>query len=173
MDSTEPNSKTQGNSLSATESAANDPAPLLKRQQLARVLNASPRSVDNWQKQKIIPVIKISPRCVRFHLPSGTRGVEKIRSKGGEPVNGLPGKRTGVLQQTPITKLNKLPQNNSTSTIAQVRQLELFCILARTLVEIDKKLGLLFQHSDFLSARRINGHSKNSGVLEHGNVRLH
>jgi len=43
---------------------------LLKRAQLARALNACPRSIDNWQRRKIIPVIKITPRCVRFHLPS-------------------------------------------------------------------------------------------------------
>jgi hypothetical protein len=80
MVTTKPKAKTQGNSLSATESAANDPA-LLKRQQLARVLNASPRSVDNWQKQKIIPVIKISPRCVRFHLPSVLAALRKFEVK--------------------------------------------------------------------------------------------
>jgi hypothetical protein len=57
--------------------------------------------------------------------------------------------------------------------MAQVRQLELLCILTHTLHEIDKKLGLLLQHSDFLSARRVNGHSKNSGVLEHRNMRPH
>jgi len=43
---------------------------LLKREELARALNISPRSVDNFQKAKRIPVIRITPRCVRFHLPS-------------------------------------------------------------------------------------------------------
>jgi len=71
------NTKAHGNSMSATESAANDPA-LLKRHQLARALNASPRSVDNWQKQKKIPFIKISPRCVRFHLPSVLAALRKF-----------------------------------------------------------------------------------------------
>jgi hypothetical protein len=43
---------------------------LLKREELARALNISPRSVDNFQKAKRIPVIRITPRCVQFHLPS-------------------------------------------------------------------------------------------------------
>ncbi|HMF46807.1 MAG TPA: hypothetical protein VKE29_09050 [Candidatus Udaeobacter sp.] len=74
MVTTEANSKTQGNSLS-TDSA------LLKRHQLARALNASPRSVDNWQRQKKIPYIKISPRCVRFYLPSVLVALRKFEVK--------------------------------------------------------------------------------------------
>jgi DNA-binding transcriptional regulator YiaG len=60
MISHQPKSKTNGNAFSAAESAATA-VVLLKRKQLARALNASPRSVDNWQKEKKIPVIKISP----------------------------------------------------------------------------------------------------------------
>jgi hypothetical protein len=80
MVSDQSKAKTNGNALSATESAAS-PAALLKRQQLARALNASPRSVDNWQKQKKIPFIKISPRCVRFHLPSVLAALRKLEVK--------------------------------------------------------------------------------------------
>jgi hypothetical protein len=50
-------------------SVADDPA-LLKRPQLARAINVSARTVDNWQKQKRIPYLKLSARCVRYHLPS-------------------------------------------------------------------------------------------------------
>jgi len=74
MVTTEPNSKTHGNSL------ATNPA-LLKRHQLARALNASPRSVDNWQRQKKIPYIKISPRCVRFYLPAVLAALRKFEVK--------------------------------------------------------------------------------------------
>jgi hypothetical protein len=66
-----------GDSVPATGSAANDPV-LVKRRQLARALNASPRSVDNWQKQKKIPFIRISARCVRFHLPSVLAALRKF-----------------------------------------------------------------------------------------------
>jgi hypothetical protein len=43
---------------------------LLKRTQLARAINTSVRTVDNLQRKKLIPAIKLSPRMVRFHLPS-------------------------------------------------------------------------------------------------------
>ena len=46
--------------------AANDPT-LLKRPQLARAINVSARTVDNWQKKKIIPHLKVG-RSVRFDL---------------------------------------------------------------------------------------------------------
>jgi hypothetical protein len=58
-------------------SAADQPA-LLKRVQLARAINVSPRSVDNWQKKRRIPFLKISPRCVRFHLPSVLAALRKF-----------------------------------------------------------------------------------------------
>jgi hypothetical protein len=41
---------------------------LLKRRQLARALSVSARSIDNWQREKKIPFIRISPRCVLFDL---------------------------------------------------------------------------------------------------------
>jgi len=50
-------------------SAADQPT-LLKRPQLARALGVSCRTLDNWQKSKRIPYIKISARCVRFDLQS-------------------------------------------------------------------------------------------------------
>jgi hypothetical protein len=66
--------------MTTKEINPNDPA-LLKRRQLARALNASTRSVDNWQKEKKIPFIRISPRCVRFHLPSVLSALRKFEVK--------------------------------------------------------------------------------------------
>jgi hypothetical protein len=74
------NTKAHGNSMSATESAANDPA-LLKRQQLARAINVSSRTVSNWQSSGKIPFIKPSERCVRFHLPSVLAALWKFEVK--------------------------------------------------------------------------------------------
>jgi hypothetical protein len=54
---------------------------LLKRTELARALNISPRSVDNFQKAKRIPVIRITPRCVRFSLPAVLKALEKFQVK--------------------------------------------------------------------------------------------
>jgi hypothetical protein len=47
----------------------NRPA-LLRHKELARALNVSARTIDNWKRRKTIPVIKISTRCVRFDLGS-------------------------------------------------------------------------------------------------------
>ena len=61
-------------------SAADDSA-LLKRLQLARAINVSARTVDNWQRQKKIPFIRISTRCVRFHLPSVLAALRRFEVK--------------------------------------------------------------------------------------------
>jgi hypothetical protein len=58
--------------------SAVDDLALLKRAQLARAINMSVRSVDNLQRQKKIPVIKISARCCRFSLPAVMRALEKF-----------------------------------------------------------------------------------------------
>ena len=62
--------KTQGNSLSAPESAANDLAGLVSKKVVARAASVSPRTIDNLQREKKIPYVKLSARCVRYHLPS-------------------------------------------------------------------------------------------------------
>jgi len=62
--------------LSATNELA-----LLKRPQLARAINVSPRSIDNFVARKIIPAIRISARCVRFHLPSVLAALRKFEVK--------------------------------------------------------------------------------------------
>jgi len=54
-----------------------DDRPLLKRPELARAINVSPRTIDNWQKQRRIPYLKITNRCVRFHLPSVLAALRK------------------------------------------------------------------------------------------------
>jgi hypothetical protein len=61
-----------------------DELALLKRPQLARAISVSPRTVDNWQKQKRIPYIKLSARCIRYHLPSVLAALRKfeIREAG-------------------------------------------------------------------------------------------
>jgi hypothetical protein len=50
--------------------AATDDLALLKRPQLARAIGVSPRTIDNWQKAKRIPFLKLSARCVRYDLRS-------------------------------------------------------------------------------------------------------
>lgn len=69
---------------------ANNYPTLLKRPQLARAINVSTRTVDNWQRSKRIPYLKLSARCVRYHLPSVLAALRKfeIREAGGLRQNG-------------------------------------------------------------------------------------
>jgi hypothetical protein len=60
---------------------ATDDMALLKRPQLARALNVSPRSVDNFVARKIIPTIRISARCVRFELGAVLRALKRFEVK--------------------------------------------------------------------------------------------
>ena len=62
------------------EQTANDPT-LLKRLQLAKAVNVSPRQIDNWQRSKKIPFLKLGPRCVRFHLPSVLAALQRYTIK--------------------------------------------------------------------------------------------
>ena len=77
------NSSQHRGSVSATGSAVKDPA-LLKRRELAKALSVSARSIDNWQRQRRIPFIKISPRCVLFDLARVLSALKKfeIREAG-------------------------------------------------------------------------------------------
>jgi len=50
--------------------AAVDGRALLKRLELARAISVSPRTIDNLQRQRKIPFVRLSRRLVRFHLPS-------------------------------------------------------------------------------------------------------
>ena len=52
----------------AVETADEGSEPVTKRL-VARAASVSCRTVDNWIRDKRIPVIRLSPRCVRFHLP--------------------------------------------------------------------------------------------------------
>jgi len=41
---------------------------LILKTELAQALSVSPRTIDNWVRQKRIPVLRFSPRLVRFDL---------------------------------------------------------------------------------------------------------
>jgi hypothetical protein len=69
--------KTHGGDLTF----ATDDRGLLKRPQLAKAINVSQRTLDNWQKQKRIPYLKLSARCVRYHLPSVIAALRKFEVK--------------------------------------------------------------------------------------------
>ena len=51
-----------------------DELELVKKRVVARTASASMRSVD-------IPVVRISPRCIRFHLPSVMAALRRFEVK--------------------------------------------------------------------------------------------
>lgn len=71
------NSTAHGDSVPATETAG-DVLGLVTKPIVARAVKLSQRSIDNLQKRRVIPFIKISPRCVRYHLPSVIRALRKL-----------------------------------------------------------------------------------------------
>jgi len=64
-----------------SESFADNDNGLVKKSVIARATSASVRTVENWQRQKKIPFVKLSPRCVRFHLPSVLAALRKFEIK--------------------------------------------------------------------------------------------
>ena len=58
--------------------SATDDLALLKRPQLAKAINVSPRTVDNWQKQKRIPFLKLGARCIRYDLRAVIAALKKF-----------------------------------------------------------------------------------------------
>jgi hypothetical protein len=49
--------------------AENEPG-LVNKPTIARLVSVSPRTIDNFVREKKIPAIRISARCIRFHAPS-------------------------------------------------------------------------------------------------------
>ena len=58
-----------GVTVPVKESAAGD-SGLVTKKVVARAASVSTRCVELWMKRRLIPVVRLSPRCVRFHLPS-------------------------------------------------------------------------------------------------------
>jgi hypothetical protein len=69
-----------GASVLANEAAA-EVSGLVKKREVARAASVSCRSVENWMRQKRIPFVRLSPRCVRFHLPSVLAALRKFEIK--------------------------------------------------------------------------------------------
>ena len=62
------------------QNPASDDGLVIKRV-VAQAASASTRSVENWISEKKIPVVRISKRCVRFHLPSVLAALRKLEVK--------------------------------------------------------------------------------------------
>ena len=71
-----------------SNSWSSDEQGFVDKRMVARATNASLRSVDNWIAEKKIPVIRISPRCVRFHLPSVLQALRRFEIREVSHVSG-------------------------------------------------------------------------------------
>jgi hypothetical protein len=69
------NEKENNNSSSLDEQG------LVDKRVVARAAKLSMRSVDNLIQRRAIPVIRITPRCIRFHLPSVLRALRRFEIK--------------------------------------------------------------------------------------------
>lgn len=74
---TNQNKDERGESAPATGAAA-EASALVTKPVVARAASVSPRCVEMWMAQKRIPFIRISPRCVRFHLPSVIAALRRL-----------------------------------------------------------------------------------------------
>ena len=61
--------------------AAPDETGLVKKPIVARAASTSVRTIDNLVRQRKIPIVRISKRCVRFHLPSVLAALRKFEVK--------------------------------------------------------------------------------------------
>lgn len=52
-------------------------AGIVTKQELARELRLSPRTIENMCAQRIIPFIRATKRSIRFHLPRVLAALEK------------------------------------------------------------------------------------------------
>jgi hypothetical protein len=64
----------------ATEAAA-DVSGLVTKKIVAHAATVSTRTIDNWQRNRLIPFVRLSARCVRFHLPSVLAALRKMEVK--------------------------------------------------------------------------------------------
>ena len=51
---------------------------LIRKEDLARELNVSPRTIDNWVRQKRIPVHRFSSRLIRYDLRRVRNALDKF-----------------------------------------------------------------------------------------------
>jgi hypothetical protein len=58
-----------------------DSLALVTKDVVARAASVSPRTIENWMGQRRIPYIRLSPRCVRFHIAGVLAALRKFEVK--------------------------------------------------------------------------------------------
>lgn len=46
------------------------PADLVTKIEISKALNVSQRTIDSWVKSGRIPSVRVTPRFIRYHVPS-------------------------------------------------------------------------------------------------------
>ena len=64
-----------------SNTASPDETGLVKKAVVVRAASTSVRTIDNLVRQRKIPIVRISKRCVRFHLPSVLAALQKFEVK--------------------------------------------------------------------------------------------
>jgi hypothetical protein len=54
---------------------------LVTKKTVAKAAAVSTRCVEGWMQRRLIPFVRISPRCVRFHLPSVLAALRRLEIK--------------------------------------------------------------------------------------------
>jgi hypothetical protein len=63
-----------------------DSLALVTKDVVARVASVSARTIENWMGQRRIPYIRLSRRCVRFHITDVLAALRKFEVKEvGQP----------------------------------------------------------------------------------------
>jgi hypothetical protein len=72
------NKSEHGATVPVPEATAEASESLVTKKVVARANSVSTRTVDYWKQRRLIPIVKISARCVRFHLPSVVRALRRL-----------------------------------------------------------------------------------------------
>src|SRR6266487_3174149 len=78
-----------GATVPATGAAAEALECLVTTKTVAQAATVSPRTVQNWMRRRLIPFVRLSARCVRFHLPSVLAALRKLEIKSEEHTSEL------------------------------------------------------------------------------------
>jgi hypothetical protein len=68
-------------SMKESKSPSADDDGLVNKRVVARAASTSVRTIDNLVKLRKIPVVRISKRCVRFHLKSVIAALRRFEVK--------------------------------------------------------------------------------------------
>jgi excisionase family DNA binding protein len=63
------------------DSAANTQRTLVTKKQIAKLLSVSVRTIDNWVREKRIPVHRFSARCIRVNPQKVLNALDKFELK--------------------------------------------------------------------------------------------